>query len=110
MTDDSLKGLEDASVRMEDLAQRAEGDLSVLNELVQAISEWVEQVDHFVDRCEDPDILRDYQEATLALDAFLSKLHDPEAVESMEEELPQVVSQWEEAIRALVRSTLASDP
>lgn len=107
MSEDSLKELEDASVRMEDLAQRAEGDLSVLNELVLAISEWVDQVDQFVDRCEDPEILRNYQEATLGLDAFLSKLHDPQAVETMEQELPEVVSRWEEAIRALVRSTLS---
>ena len=106
MQDPSLQELQKVSERMEHLANQAESDTDAITALVSAISDWVDQVDSFVDRCDDPAILQAYNDATRALDACLAKLNQPGKAAEIEQELPEVVGAWETAVRNLVNSTL----
>lgn len=108
-----LAKLHQASVRMDQLASRAQSERTeeIGAALVAAVSDWVELVEIFVEHCPDRGMLATYLASTQQLESLLSNLenaHTEDELAEVRRALPSVVEQWGQVIAQLIGASMAS--
>lgn len=111
---EDLKALHQASIRMDELATRAQEERSqeVGSALVEAVGEWVQLVEAFVDRCTDEEVLAAYRTVTVRLEQLLSRLESADTADELQgvrQALPEVIDAWSQVMSDLIQAALASE-
>lgn len=109
---EELKALHQASIRMDELATRAQQERTqeVGSALVQAVGEWVQLVEAFVDRCTDEGVLAAYRTVTLRLEQLLARLESADTAHELQgirQALPEVIDAWSQVMSDLIQTALA---